>query len=162
MIIEGICIILMVVLVAIAANTIENIKRKNDTKISFREVMDLTGLPVVTFKQGEHKLNFVLDTGAASSVIDSRVLESLEYNPIEGTSTGYGIDGKTHVMERVGIILSYKGKNYADVFRVLDMTASFDAFKKDFGVTVHGLLSSSFFERYKYVLDFKELIAYNK
>ena len=162
MIIEGICIILIVVLIAIAANTAEDIKRKNVTKISFREVMDLTGLPVITFRQGENKLNFVLDTGAVSSVIDSNILNTLEYTPIEGTSTGYGIDGKEHVMERVGIVLTYKDNQYSDVFRVFDMTASFGAFKRDFGVTVHGLLSSSFFERYKYVLDFKELIAYCK
>ena len=64
-------------------------------------------------------------------------------------------------MERVGLILSYKDKEYSDTFRVLDMSKSFDSLKRDYGVTVHGLLSSSFFERYKYILDYNELVAYS-
>lgn len=162
MILDIIIVVLMVSAVALIADTIMEVRNRNNSKISFKESMDLTGLPVITFRQGENKLNFVLDTGAVSSVIDSNILNTLEYTPIEGTSTGYGIDGKEHVMERVGIVLTYKDNQYSDVFRVFDMTASFGAFKRDFGVTVHGLLSSSFFERYKYVLDFKELIAYCK
>lgn len=130
-------------------------------KISFRETMNLAGLPIVTFRQGENKLNFVLDTGAFSSIIDSRILDKLQYTELEGKSVGYGIDGKKHSMNRVGIVLTYKNKNYSDVFRVLDMSKSFDSLKRDYGVTVHGLLSSSFFERYKYVLNYNELIAYS-
>lgn len=130
-------------------------------KISFRETMNLAGLPIVTFRQGENKLNFVLDTGAFSSIIDSRILDKLQYTELEGKSVGYGIDGKEHSMDRVGIVLTYKNKNYSDAFRVLDMSKSFDSLKRDYGVTVHGLLSSSFFERYKYVLNYNELIAYS-
>ena len=130
-------------------------------KISFRETMNLAGLPIVTFRQGENKLNFVLDTGAFSSIIDSRILDKLQYTELEGKSVGYGIDGKKHSMDRVGIVLTYKDKDYSDAFRVLDMSASFDALKRDYGVTVHGLLSSAFFERYKYVLNYNELVAYS-
>lgn len=130
-------------------------------KISFRETINLAGLPIVTFRQGENKLNFVLDTGAFSSIIDSRILDKLQYTELEGKSVGYGIDGKKHSMDRVGIVLTYKNKNYSDAFRVLDMSKSFDSLKRDYGVTVHGLLSSSFFERYKYVLNYNELIAYS-
>lgn len=135
--------------------------KNSHDKVSFRETMNLTGLPIVTFRQGENKLNFILDTGAVSSLIDSRILGKLQYTEIKGNSTGYGIDGKVHDMNRVGIVLTYKDKNYPDVFRALDMSASFDAFKRDYGVTVHGLLSSSFFERYKYVLNYNELVAYS-
>ena len=126
-------------------------------KISFRETMNLAGLPIVTFRQ----LNFVLDTGAFSSIIDSRILDKLQYTELEGKSVGYGIDGKEHSMSRVGIVLTYKDKDYSDAFRVLDMSKSFDSLKRDYGVTVHGLLSSSFFERYKYVLNYNELVAYS-
>ena len=130
-------------------------------KISFRETMNLAGLPIVTFRQGENKLNFVLDTGAFSSIIDSRILDKLQYTELEGKSVGYGIDGKEHSMDRVGIVLTYKDKNYSDAFRVLDMSKSFDSLKRDYGVTVHRLLSSSFFERYKYILNYNELVAYS-
>lgn len=155
-------VLLLVGIACIVAHFIDLARNKSSyDKMSFRETMDLTGLPIVTFRQGENKFNFVLDTGAYSSIIDSRVLDKLQYTELEGKSVGYGIDGKEHHMDIVGIILTYKDKNYADAFRVLDMTTSFNALKRDYGVTVHGLLSSSFFERYKYVLNYNELVAYS-
>lgn len=155
-------VLLLVGIACIVAYFIDLCRSKNSyDRMSFRETMDLTGLPIVTFRQGENKFNFVLDTGAYSSIIDSRVLDKLQYTELEGKSVGYGIDGKEHHMDRVGIVLTYKDKDYSDAFRVLDMTASFDALKRDYGVTVHGLLSSSFFERYKYVLNYNELVAYS-
>ena len=146
-------IILVVVCVAVIAIIINatKVEDKNTVKMSFRETMDLTGLPIITFKQDDKKYNFILDTGAYTSLIDSRILSSIKHQPLEGNAVGYGIDGKEHTMEMVGIVLSYKDKEYSEVFRVLDMSSSFGRFKEDYGVTVHGLLSSSFFERYKYI-----------
>lgn len=155
-------VLLLVGIAALVAHFVDLARKRTQyDRMSFRETMDLTGLPIVTFRQGENKFNFVLDTGAYSSIIDKRVLESMQYTPLQGTSVGYGIDGKQHKMEQAGITLTYKDKDYSDAFRVLDMTASFDALKRDYGVTVHGLLSSSFFERYKYVLNYNELVAYS-
>lgn len=161
MILEFIGVICIVLIVGIIVNAVMDVRKSKKDKMSFRETMDLTGLPIVTFKQGDKKFNFILDTGAFSSIIDSRVLNNMEYTPLAGTSVGYGIDGKEHTMEQVGVVLTYKDKKYSDAFRVLDMSASFDSFKRDYGVNVHGLLSSSFFERYKYVLNYEELAAYS-
>lgn len=155
-------VLLLVSIAVIVAYFVDLIrKRTSYDRMSFRESLDLTGLPVVTFKQGENKFNFVLDTGACTSVIDSRILDKIQYTPLEDKAVGYGVDGTAHNMDTVGIVLTYKDKNYSDAFRVLDMTAAFENFKKDFGVTVHGLLSSSFFERYRYVLNYNEMIAYS-
>ena len=33
--------------------------------------------------------------------------------------------------------------------------------KKEYGVTIHGLLGTGFFQKYKYVLDFNEMVAYS-
>lgn len=161
LIFDIIFVIVLVSICAILAHFVCDKRKPNLNKMSFRETMDLTGLPIITFKQGENKLNFVLDTGAFSSLLDVRILDTIKYTPLEGTSIGYGIDGKEHTMERVGVVLSYKDREYSDAFRVLDMSKSFDSLKKDYGVTVHGLLSSSFFERYKYILDYNELVAYS-
>lgn len=155
-------VLLLVGIAALVAYIVDLTRKKTSyDSMSFRETMDLTGLPIVTFKQGENKFNFVLDTGAFSSIVDSRVLDKMNYTELEGKSIGYGVDGIEHHMDRVGIVLTYKDKNYFDAFRVLDMSVSFDALKRDYGVTVHGLLSSAFFERYKYVLNYNELVAYS-
>ena len=42
------------------------------------------------------------------------------------------------------------------------MKEAFGNIKKETGVTIHGILGSDFFTRYKYVLDFDKLIFYKK
>ena len=60
-------------------NKIKNIFKKNPTTISFKQGLDLTDVPVITVYQGDVKLNFMLDTGANRSLLDSRVLDKVEY-----------------------------------------------------------------------------------
>ena len=54
-------------------------------KMSFKEAMDLCNLPVVTFVNNGKKLNFILDTGAETSVINKSTLEALEYTKTNKT-----------------------------------------------------------------------------
>jgi hypothetical protein len=42
------------------------------------------------------------------------------------------------------------------------MKEAFGHMKQDTGVTLHGIIGSKFFNKFKYVLDFDELIAYSK
>ena len=58
--------------------------------------------------------------------------------------------------------ISYKEQDFTSDFCVMDLSAAFDNVKNESGVTVHGILGNSFFTKYKYVLDFDELVAYNK
>ena len=159
MVIVQIIIIIGIVLAAIGLYKLgTEYQQRKIIRMSFKESLDLVGLPIITFKQGNIKLNFIVDTGAASSAINKDILEHLEYTSLKTkTTTAYGVDGIGHIVESVGIVLEYKENSYADVFRVLDLTPAFDNIKNACGVTVHGLLSSSFLERYKYIIDFKEL-----
>ena len=76
-------VLLLVGIATIVAHFVDLSRKKvSYDRMSFRETMDLTGLPVVTFKQGENKFNFVLDTGAVSSIIDLRVLDKLQYTEL--------------------------------------------------------------------------------
>jgi hypothetical protein len=43
-----------------------------------------------------------------------------------------------------------------------DISQTLIALKEEYGVTVHGLLGTGFFTKYKYILDFNEMIAYSK
>ena len=135
---------------------------RNKPVMSFRETLDLTGLPIVTFKQGKERLNFILDTGASKSLIDSNALGNIEYEQLADTSISYGVDGIAHETPYVGIVLNYNNKEYREAFKVMDMSSSFGILKRDYGVNVHGLLSSAFFENCSYVLDFADMIAYGK
>ena len=49
LILEIICVVILVLAVAFIANTINDIRKRKNSKISFKESMDLVELPVITF-----------------------------------------------------------------------------------------------------------------
>ena len=56
----------------------------------------------------------------------------------------------------------YNYITYNEKFQVVDMSYAFNSIKQSTGVNIHGILGNSFFEKYGYVIDFKELVAYGK
>ena len=132
--------------------------------MSFMESMNLVNLPIVTFFQGDKRFNFLLDTGSNSSVIDKNVLKNIKHtitnNP--DLSNIMGMDGILHQTQSCEITLYYKDREYTYEYIVQDMKEAFTSIKQSSGVTLHGIIGSSFFNEFKYVLDFDELIAYSK
>ena len=139
-------------------NAVED-RRKNE--ISFKEAIDLVGLPIVTFHINDRKLHFVLDTGANKSVLNAKIADKLEAAK-NGDSKIVGLDGTTKDCSYTTLNLTYRDSTYQENFQVVDMTATFKEIKKMYGVTLHGVLGSSFMEKYKYILDFKDMIAYSR
>lgn len=163
MVLEIIGIVLMVLVLAIVINGIEDYcKQKNRIGMSFKEAMDLVELPVVTFYNGDKKFNFLLDTGATVSVIDSNVLDNFPHEKAEATGVLWGMEGNKVNVSYIKASLMYRDKLYEEDFQVVDMSASFSAVKAESGVTLSGILGNSFFKKYQYILDFNSLIAYSK
>jgi predicted aspartyl protease len=135
---------------------------KKIEKISFKEAMDLTEMPIITLYQGEKKFNFLLDTGSNNSIIDSNILDQIERKIINERSSLFGMEGNVKEVSMCKIVLSYKDKEYEYKYLIQDMKAPFDNIKNSTGVTLHGIIGSNFFNEYKYVLDFSELVAYSK
>lgn len=161
MIFEVIIILVIVVIAAIIINGVQDYDRKK-VEMSFKESMNLTELPIVTFYNGSTKLNFLLDTGANLCVINSRIIDSLNYKKLDEKGSVFGMEGNFVDIDYISMDFTYNSKSYSSSFQVVDMQEAFDRIKQESGVTVHGILGSKFFEEYKYVLDFKELIAYTK
>lgn len=137
---------------------------KKNKELSFRESMDLLGLPVITFKCGSRKLNFLLDTGSNVSHIIPDVVKGVK---CEDLDDGYfnisGIGGDAQVNKRCCLELTHNSKNYPVAVLVSEHLVSvFAEMKKSSGCNIHGLLGNDFFDHYKYVLDFKTLTAYSK
>lgn len=154
-------IIILVSACAILAHFVCDKRKPNLNKMSFRETMDLCDLPIVTFLNNGNKFNFLLDTGASKSVINTEVLQSMSYKEANISGNVYGLDGKKYETSYVNVFLNYRGREYEEEFQVLDMSAPFGNLKSDFGINIHGILSSSFFEKYRYILDYNELVAYS-
>lgn len=130
--------------------------------MSFQNSIDLAELPVVTFYQGNKKINLLLDTGSNNCVIDKKFLKSIKHKMLDCSTDIFGLEGKAQRSNVCVIKMSYKGREYEYPYVVQDMSAVFGSIKKDTGVIIHGMLGSKFFNEFKYVLDFDELIAYSK
>lgn len=158
---EILVILIFIVVFALIVNGIED-HNKDKTQMSFREALDLVGLPIVTFYQGENKFNFLLDSGANLSVINEATLESIEHAMLDKKNNLYGIDGKNIPVSFASIELVYKDKTYTEEFQVMNMQDVIDKVKAESGVNMVGIIGNEFFRRYRYVLDFDELVAYSK
>lgn len=162
LILEIIGVVISVLAVAFIANTIDDIRKRHNSKISFKEAIDLVELPVVTFYNGDKKLNFLLDTGSNVSYINSSIIPLLVYEKTDKEMNTIGIEGNKVSNQFCKMSVTYKNQVFEEEFSIADLDEAFSVVKQESGVQIHGILGSKFFERYKYVLDFKELIAYIK
>ena len=157
-----ICLFITCIAIIIIASLIRKYSKRYKSAISFREALDLTGLPVITFSQGKNKFNFILDTGATNSVINEAQLTNIKHTVVEGAQCEvYGIEGNTQTVPFVEIEFK-RDIDYVGNFQVVDLSTAFDAVKAETGVTIIGILGNDFFQNYKYVLDYNTMIAYSK
>lgn len=157
-----VCVVILVLVIVFITNTIDDIRKRNNSKISFKEAMDLVELPVVTFYNGDTKLNFLLDTGSNVSYINSSIISLLVHEKTDKEMNTIGIEGNKVSNQFCKMSVTYKNQVFEEEFSIADLDEAFGVIKQESGVQIHGILGSKFFERYKYVLDFKELMAYIK
>lgn len=157
---EILVILIFIVVFALIVNGIED-HNKDRTQMSFREALDLVGLPIVTFYQGENKFNFLLDTGSNLSVINEATLQSIKHEVLDRKGSLYGVDGIKRETSFASIGLSYKNNEYKQEFQVTNMQVAIDEVKAESGVNMVGIIGNDFFRKYKYVIDFDELVAYS-
>ena len=151
--INSIIIVLSTVLIAGGlAFIVDKVRHKNDVQVSFKESLDLCDLPVITFYNNGRKINFLLDTGANLSVIDSNILNQFKYEECNITGVVYGIEGNTQNIEYVTMDILYKDMNFNEQFQVMDMSVAFSNVKSESGVIFHGILGNNFFKKYKYIM----------
>lgn len=159
---EAIIIYIVVIAVIAALIVYEYFRAKKPVNMSFRESMDLVDLPVITFYNNGNKYNFLLDTGATMSVIDSNVISNMQYEELANRGTLFGMEGKKIEVPYIRASLEYKDRKYEEDFQVTDMSEAFKLVKAESGVQLSGILGSLFFKKYQYILDFESLIAYSK
>lgn len=159
MVVIIICVIILIITAAIITGILAGIKKKN-SEISFRESMDLVELPVITFYNGDRKINFLLDTGSNISYLNKSVVSSLVVESTGEESNIIGIEGNKVNCKICKMIIKRKNQEFKEEFSIADLDKAFRIVKEESGVQIHGILGSRFFEKYKYVLDFKDYIAY--
>lgn len=139
-----------------------SIEKRTNRRISFKESMDLVELPVITFYNKDKKLNFLLDTGSNISYINNSILKDISIEDTSKEIKVIGIEGNPINTKICKIVITYKDITFTEEFSIANLNDAFDIVKQESGVQIHGILGSKFFEKYKYIIDFKTLAAYTK
>lgn len=157
-------IILAVLVLAVSGLLIWQDRRIQmlNKNISFLETLKLTGFPVITFENNGVVINMILDTGSSASIIDATLLSNLKHEVLEADTHIFGLSGTTKDGTYAKVPLTYKSKTYTINMAVIDMSDTFSKMKEHFGLSIHGILGTDFFSKYKYVLDFDKMVAYSK
>lgn len=161
MVLSVVITLLAVIVLAVIINGVEDVNRYD--KMSFREAMDLTDLPIVTFYQGEERFNFLLDTGSTYSHISSSAAQRLKGEEKELVVSVIAVGGSRGSTSTLATQLVYKNKPYNVILCAGEhMDDAFEAVKKENGVQIHGIIGNDFLSQHNYIIDFEELVAYSK
>jgi hypothetical protein len=160
-IIISLVLILSVIGITVVVYLLKNNKKD---KLSFKESLDLTELPVVTFYNNGLKLNFLLDTGSNVNLLNKKLSEKLKKEFVNSELNVYGVGGVQNSVEASCCNMEITNGNlkFTDNFYLIDLEETFSEIKKSSGVQIHGILGSLFFNKYRYILDFNKMIAYVK
>lgn len=164
MIFKILFIICVTIFVALTITFFEDLKKSNRKKISFKEALDLTELPVVTFVGKGRKLNFLIDTGANNSILNESVADKMkltceEFDGVETNTAG----GNINLNRVTNLVIKFDDKReYDECFLISNMDDAFNNIKLETGVMIHGILGSNFFAKHKYIIDYDSLALYVK
>ena len=137
-------------------------KNKSLLSISFAKGFKSPNLPIATFTQNNKDLNFIIDTGSDDNVINKQALDEIEHERIEHEGTIAGVGGVFDV-EACNITFQYEGDTFTEKFLIADhLKDAFDDIKRAHAIHLHGMLGSKFLMEHNIVMDFNNMIAYNR
>lgn len=161
-ILEVLTVLVAVFVIAIIINCIEDYHTRNSlVRLSFTDNMDRLNLPIVSLTNNGQSFNFLIDTGATLSVIDSNALDKLAYTKVETTGNAYGVDGNIVPVEYARIELNHEKTKFVDEFQIMRVDA-FDNIKESDKIEIVGILGSTFLKRYDFTINYKDLIISSK
>lgn len=157
-ILEVLIMLVAVFVIATIINGIEDYHTRNFlVRLSFTDNMGRLNLPVVSLTNNGQSFNFLIDTGATLSVIDSNALDKLAYTKVETTGNAYGVDGNIVPVEYARIELNHEKTKFVDEFQIMRVDA-FDNIKESDKIEIVGILGSTFLKRYDFTINYKDLI----
>jgi len=142
-----------------------NIFAKNNApRVSFDRTLRLVGIPIVPLQNNGIEYNFILDSGATTSLVNSSILDELTNKvQIDGEDLVSGLDPSIgYKASRYDIEFNIINDKFRHQFSVINLDDTFNDLAQETGIKVHGLLGSDFFRDKKYILDYNEHLLYHK
>ena len=118
-----------------------------------------TGLPLIITSGKLKNLCFLIDTGSTHNILFSYVYEhfSDEFKILNNTQNIMGIEGEYKETPIIEGTFNFEGKDYTSTFSVFNATNAVAQIQEETGVQIHGILSTDFLIKNKWILDFDRL-----
>lgn len=116
-----------------------------------------TGLPLIVTSGKLKNLCFLIDTGATNNILFAYVYEHFkdEFRVLEKKQNIMGIEGEYKETTVIEAIFNFEGTDYISTFSVFDATDAIMQVQEETGVQIHGILSTDFLVKNKWILDFE-------
>ena len=147
--------------IAATALVVNAIEDYNSTiKFKIQNTLQNVGVPIIALYNNNKRFNFLIDSGANLSLIDSNILDEIECDYLDNTGTMYGVGGKIIKVTYIKMSLFIEDSIFTEDFQVTDLTPTFHRIEEKNGVKIHGILGNSFFEKYSGIINYSKYIFY--
>lgn len=118
------------------------------------------GLPLIVTSGKLKNLCFLIDTGATNNILFTYVYEHFkdEFRVLEDKQKIMGIEGEYKEASVIEATFNFEGIDYTSTFSVFNGSDAIRQVQEETGVQIHGILSTDFLVKNKWILDFDKLI----
>ena len=136
-------------------------KRLYKYDINFKDNWKTCGLPLVKLKINGKLEYFLVDSGASVNMLKQSYFDSIEDNPIIIEDESLLHTGANTIKANLCTFsLSYKTAKFPnEQFNLIDLE-TFDVIKDAYGYNIIGIVGSPFMGKYKWSMDFSDLIIW--
>ena len=160
--------ILLLMICILIVVTIVIYKKRNTMSftVPFDGSVDLTGMPIITMNSNNHVLYMLLDSGCSMNAIDKSIVTHIDSAMVKNNEKKVAIAmNGTIVYDKMSkVTLSCCNKYFSDYFVITDFSIVNKKLEERYGkkFKIDGILGVSFFNKYKYILDFNKNFLYIK
>lgn len=122
---------------------------------SFAMDMNITDMIILRTTVENMRCVFIVDTGAATSTIDNKIISKTSLQTTPSTTKLYGLNGNLETLEMINLPFTFDNKFFTQEMYVADLSYISQKIKEDTGLTVHGILGTDFLREYKVNLNFQ-------
>ena len=118
-----------------------------------------TKIPTIKLTINNKRYTFILDSGASTNILDKSFAEELKLYTTQNNIEVLGTGGVENSSKETNLEFLYNNQKFKEPFTIVNLGTPRE-YLLNIGIDVKGLLSADFFEKYKWMLDFNNIVIW--